>query len=154
MRGLKQKMLLNISRVLITKSVDELKASSSAEKVLLWLGRKSEQGYVVDEVFTPIQIADEDFFRIPEEGMDELMNKLRSERKMIVAQIHTHPREAFHSLADDTWAIVRHIGAYSLVVPNFCAATDVSNFHETIATFVLDEFNSWEETDNSNIVIK
>ena len=154
MRGLKHRMSLRINSALITESIDNLKTAPTTEKVLLWLGRKSGDSYVVDEVFTPMQVADEDYFRIPEEGMDDLMNKLRATRKIIVAQIHTHPKEAFHSFADDKWAIIRHQGAYSLVLPYFCSITNSGNFLDTVATFVLDEFNSWGEVDNSNIVIE
>ncbi len=154
MRGLKPRMSLRINSALIVESIDSFKTSPATEKVLLWLGRKSDDCYVVDEVFTPIQITDEDYFRIPEEGMDELMNRLRTTRKIIVAQIHTHPREAFHSFADDRWAIIRHQGAYSLVLPYFCSTTNPGNFLDTVATFILDEFNSWVEVDNSNIVIE
>ena len=153
MHGIRQKMYLRIERTLVQDSITRLKASPSKEKVLLWLGKKSSDGYVVEEVYTPLQITDEDFFHIPEAGMTELMAKLRSTRKMIVAQIHTHPGEAFHSLADDTWAIVRHAGAYSLVLPYFCATTHIGNFKDTVATFVLDKFNSWNKVDNSNIVM-
>lgn len=154
MRGLKHRTSLRINSDLIAHSIDSLKASPMAEKVLLWLGRKSDDNYVVDEVFTPMQIADEDYFRIPEAGMDELMNKLRATRKIIVAQIHTHPKEAFHSFADDKWAIVRHKGAYSLVLPHFCSTTNPGNFLDTVVTFVLDEFNSWNEVNNYSIVIE
>jgi len=36
---------------------------------------------------------------------------------MVAAQVHSHPDEAFHSKGDDEWAIVRHEGALSIVVP-------------------------------------
>lgn len=153
MRGLKPKMSLRIDQSLIRQSIENLKASPDKEKVLLWLGKRSGEGYVVDEVFTPMQTTDEDYFHISEEGMHDLMNKLRPDRKMIVAQIHTHPREAFHSLADDTWAIVRHQGAYSLVLPYFASSTTAKNFLNEVAIFALSEFNTWDEVDNSNIVI-
>lgn len=154
MLGSKQQMSIKISRELASLSIGSLKKSRDKEKVLLWLGRKSEDGYIVEEVFEPLQITDDDFFWIPEEGMNDLMAKLRTTRKMIVAQIHTHPEEAFHSLADDTWAVVRHRGAYSLVLPHFASAINLENFLNLVATFVLDEFNCWNEVDNANIIIE
>jgi hypothetical protein len=33
--------------------------------------------------------------------------------------VHSHPREAYHSHADDRYAIVTAEGGFSLVVPNF-----------------------------------
>lgn len=153
MPGKKQLMSLNISGILIQQSVESLKASPNKEKVLLWLGRKTSEGYTVDEILTPIQITEADYFHIPEEGMEEIMNRLRVTRKMLVAQIHTHPGHAYHSMADDNWAIVRHEGAYSLVLPFFCSTTTESNFLENVATFVLNKSNDWVEVDNENISI-
>lgn len=153
MLGKKQLISLKISRVLIHQSLVSLKDSPNKEKVLLWLGKRSADGYTVDEVFTPIQITEADYFKIPEHGMDELMSKLRITQKMLVAQIHTHPEMAYHSVADDEWAIVRHQGAYSLVIPHFCSTTSVHNFIENVATFALSIDNSWIEVDNSNITI-
>jgi hypothetical protein len=37
----------------------------------------------------------------------------------LVAQVHTHPAEYYHSSADDQYAIATTIGCYSIVVPNF-----------------------------------
>jgi len=37
----------------------------------------------------------------------------------LIAQVHSHPTEAYHSEADDRFAIVTAEGGLSLVVPNF-----------------------------------
>ena len=34
-------------------------------------------------------------------------------------QVHTHPREAFHSLTDDQFPLLSDVGFLSLVIPNF-----------------------------------
>lgn len=39
----------------------------------------------------------------------------------LVAQVHTHPREAFHSQGDDEGARVRYDGYLSLVIPDYGA---------------------------------
>ena len=70
-------------------------------------------------------------FHIPPEGMTALYAELRHKRLMVAAQVHSHPQEAFHSKADDRWAIVRHEGALSLVVPHFAQATTLDRFLET-----------------------
>ena len=147
-------MHLEISEGLLEETINRLKASPDKEKVILWLGKRTSTSFVVNEIFTPIQITDEDFFRIPEEGMNQLMTHLRQHRNMIVAQIHTHPNDAFHSHADDEWAIVRHLGAYSLVLPVFCSSTNKDNFLQMVATFVLNNSNKWKKVRNSNLKIK
>lgn len=40
----------------------------------------------------------------------------------VIAQIHSHPTEAYHSDADDHLAIATVIGSFSFVVPDFAAA--------------------------------
>lgn len=37
----------------------------------------------------------------------------------IRVQIHTHPREAFHSATDDQYPVIHTAGFLSLVIPNF-----------------------------------
>ena len=153
MHGVKQLTRLQIPFSLLEDSIRSFKASPYKEKVVLWLGNKNNGLYVVQEVFTPIQITEADYFHIPKEGMSQLMEKLKSSRKMLVAQVHTHPSEAFHSLADDEWAIVRHLGSYSLVIPSFCSLTSAHNFKQHVASFVLSNTNMWEQVDNYNIII-
>lgn len=40
----------------------------------------------------------------------------------LVAQLHSHPTEAYHSETDDAYPIVTTLGCLSLVVPDFAAA--------------------------------
>jgi hypothetical protein len=62
---------------------------------------------------------------------------------MVAAQVHTHPKLAFHSAADDKWAIVRHVGALSLVLPYFSLRTNVENFVQHTVTFSMNAENDW-----------
>lgn len=142
---------LKIHKNILAEVLNELRTSSRKERVVLLLGNRNSECYIADEMFVPMQITDRDYFEIPEEGMDELMNKLRSDRKMMVAQIHTHPGTAFHSQADDKWAIIRHKNAYSLVLPHFASTTTLSNFFERVATYTLNEKNIWTQASNSNL---
>jgi hypothetical protein len=44
---------------------------------------------------------------------------LRDHRLRLLAQVHSHPTEAYHSAADDAYAIVTAEGGFSVVVPYF-----------------------------------
>jgi len=77
--------------------------------------------------------------------------ELRKERLMIAAQVHTHPKLAFHSAADDKWAIVRHVGALSLVVPHYALRTNAVNFVQRTAAFCLNAENEWLQAPQENI---
>ncbi|MCP4737333.1 MAG: hypothetical protein GY873_24365, partial [Bosea sp.] len=84
-----------------------------------------------------------DFFRIPPAAMKDLMAHLRRTRLQVVAQVHSHPGRAFHSEADDEWAIVRNRGALSLVVPRFGAGATVANFMDQTAMYRLSDDDMW-----------
>jgi proteasome lid subunit RPN8/RPN11 len=118
---------------------------SNCETAVLWLGRRLNEQQEVLEVFRPQQFVDVDYFRIPAEGMRALLTHLRRHRLQILGQVHSHPKLAFHSEADNQWAIVRHVGATSLVVPWFGARTRAASFLDDIAAFKLDEHDQWLE---------
>src|SRR5437763_818131 len=82
-------------------------------------------------------------FHIPPAGMTALHAELRRGRLMVAAQVHSHPGPAFHSKADDRWAIVRHEGALSLVVPDFAVNTTVSNFLDRSKVYRFSASAEW-----------
>ncbi len=123
----------------------------SQECVVLWLGRPSAQGIEVVTVYRPQQRAAADMFHIPPESMGALRAILRRERVMVAAQVHSHPQEAFHSRADDRWAIVRHVGALSLVVPDFAAHTRVETFLEHTKVFQFSSSAQWREVPSDEV---
>jgi hypothetical protein len=51
----------------------------------------------------------------------KLSRFLEKERLRLLAQVHSHPTEAYHSETDDRYAIVTEDGGFSLVVPDFAA---------------------------------
>lgn len=138
--------------VIVTKAqIDEtlriLRASGkrNSEGIVLWLGRRGPDGVSVERVWCPPHRAGTLFFEIPEAAMTQLFTELRGARQMIAAQVHSHPKEAFHSQADDDLAVVRHVGALSLVVPYFARDTDAESFPQDTANFVLTAGNEWHE---------
>lgn len=40
----------------------------------------------------------------------------------LIAQLHSHPEEAYHSITDDTYPIATSTGSVSIVIPNFARA--------------------------------
>jgi len=116
-----------------------------SECVVLWLGKYGADGIRIEEVYKPGQVASRDIFRIPEDSMENLFLKLRAQKFIVAAQVHTHPKKAFHSYADDEWAIVRHAGALSLVIPFFAKNTSAATFVTDTAVFALSAQNEWIE---------
>jgi hypothetical protein len=113
------------------------------ECVVLWLAQVSGARIRVQEVYSPVHRAKSDMFWITEAGMDELKARLRETHTMVAAQVHTHPGRAFHSEADDRWAIVRHEGALSIVLPRFALETSVLTFDRDVKVYRLNEDDRW-----------
>jgi hypothetical protein len=118
------------------------------ETVVFWLGK----GDTVDEVYRPEQSVSIDYFHLPSESIRTLMSYLKHDRRRILAQVHSHPGEAFHSKADDDWAVIRHEGALSLVLPRFASSTMLNNFLDETATFSLSHDDKWLEVSTGDVV--
>ncbi len=58
----------------------------------------------------------------------------------ILAQIHSHPTDAYHSETDDDNALATAVGSLSLVVPNF--ARGPADLSQT-AVYRLDQAGNW-----------
>jgi hypothetical protein len=136
-----------VSQYIVANTIEELRHGGSAEteRFALWLGRKTETQVLISERYVPEYGASSDYFHIGRPAMARLMEYLRTHELMVGAQLHTHPQEAFHSSADDRWAIVRHLGALSIVLPDFGRATTADNFLREAKVFVLSLGNKWTE---------
>ena len=111
---------VEISSAQIAETIQLLREAGRQECILLWLGRREHGLQRIIDVYKPVQEADRDYFEIPRQGMAVLMERLRTQGLYVVSQVHTHPELAFHSRADDKWAIVRHAGALSIVLALLC----------------------------------
>ena len=72
----------------------------------------------------PQQIASPLHFKVPLDERVRIIRELGNSDQKVLAQLHTHPRRAFHSSADDRLALPRHIGAISIVIAEFAADWD------------------------------
>jgi hypothetical protein len=131
----------------IEDSLSSLRTAGArnAEGVVLWLGRRNGEFVDVVEAYVPEYTSERDYFRIPRESMAALLRYLNATSTFIAAQVHSHPKEAFHSVTDDKWAIVRHLGALSLVVPHFARRISIESFVTDIAAYSLNADNEWIE---------
>jgi hypothetical protein len=134
---------LTVADAALTYTLSCLQARDSVEGVMLWLGRRRDTRCEVVEAYEPLYRSREDSFVIVPAGMNGLMDRIAATGLAVVAQIHTHPQRAFHSLADERWAIVRHVGAYSIVLPWFAQRTSSSSFWPDSAVFCMQADGCW-----------
>lgn len=93
------------------------------ELFVLWSGRQSGQTFDVCSAHVPRQTAHRSRHGVcvtvdgPE--LHKLNVWLFKARETLGIQIHTHPREAYHSETDDEFPIVTLLGGASIVVPDF-----------------------------------
>lgn len=138
--------ILYFSESVVANTLRFLQASGEQEHegIVLWLGVRAGSTIQIKNVYQPAHRAEADMFHIPSASMLQLKEYLRKNRLFVAAQVHSHPLEAFHSSADDKWAIVRHVGALSIVIPYFARQTTPATFFENIAVFRLSQSNEWE----------
>jgi hypothetical protein len=98
------------------------------EGMVLWVGTTSQDRATVIDAWVPPQqsLRDENGvgYFVPGEALVEISSELRSRGVGLIAQVHSHPGRAYHSPADDQYAIVTTNGGFSLVVPNFGRGSD------------------------------
>lgn len=142
------------SAEILVRSLEFLQEAgrTNRECVVLWLGERTPTGIRIVEAYKPKQVAEEDFFRLPRESIVALFERIRDRGFIVAAQVHSHPAQAFHSLADDRWAIVRHVDALSLVLPYFAIDTSVSSFLDDAAIFRLSSSNEWCELRRDEVI--
>lgn len=122
------------------------------EAVALFAGIQVDKKFEIKEIIFP-----EQYGYIMEQGLmyavegNELhrINIWLYENQMnLIAQIHSHPNEAYHSAADDRFPIVDTYGGISIVVPNF-AKGNISLLD--CAVYRLSQTKSWDLLSNSEI---
>lgn len=121
---------ITVNRVTIDQMLETMRefGSHGWEVLVLWVGDiepNTGKAHVV-QAFVPKQkaISNEDGvgYFVNGETLFELNRDLSDTGLRLIAQVHSHPRRAYHSDADDRYAIVTAEGGLSLVVPNFGSA--------------------------------
>ena len=113
----------SVAKSILRESAVTLRSLSAGirESVILWIGSADDRNARVRSITVPKQFTSADHFEVPLEERLKLAQRLAYSGERLLAQLHTHPGTAFHSLTDDRLALPRHTGAVSIVVPNFAA---------------------------------
>lgn len=124
--------LLDITRVLVPRECAEhtysfLRAAgkNKLEAVALWAGVKKGNEFAVHYSITPKQksysLESGLMYRVDGEELYNINVWLHQNKLTLIAQIHSHPGEAYHSETDDAFPIVTKDGSVSIVVPDFAS---------------------------------
>lgn len=135
-----------------TRELLQERGALGVEGVVLWVGCVlSAETAEVSLAFMPPQVAyqssDGLAVEVPQDALSELIAALPDD-VFVLARVHSHPGEPFHSPLDDTNMLIAHEGAVSVVVPDF--ARDPINL-ERCSVNVLHHGRGWVELDRDEI---
>src|SRR5690606_12472634 len=94
------------------------------EGVGLWFGEfQTDVEFLIKSTIIPSQKAyefeDGLLYTVGEEELERINLWQYENKQTLIAQIHSHPNEAYHSATDDAYPIVTKLGGISIVVPDF-----------------------------------
>lgn len=122
------------------------------ERLALCAGQKKSKEFEVTHILYPKQHLRKTSlgvsFHVDGEELERIGDWLYQKDLSLIAQIHSHPDEAYHSEADDNYAIITKSGGVSIVIPHF--GTSDTCFEKS-AFFRLHPQTGWTELSKQQI---
>lgn len=112
---------INLPYSIIDKTIEFFRAlgKDSLEACGIWVGEEQNDLFEVKEVWFPKQENTIISYYISAIDVHHLNVKLNKNNYSAIAQLHTHPGDAFHSTVDDEHTILNLPGSFSIVFPNY-----------------------------------
>ena len=138
---------ITVSEAVMKKTISHLQSNGERgdEAFVLWVGTQSGLVFNVSDAVVPQQVAHRTpqgvYVTIPGEELHRINVWLFEQKLQLIAQVHSHPSDAFHSDLDDALPIATRAGSLSVVIPNF--GLDGFSYSET-AVFQLNDKAIWE----------
>lgn len=113
---------LVVQRAIVTTSklLLEQYRTAKVEACILWYGTVAADGVcTVSRCICPEQQNNVASYAISAQSMREVRKVVRGEGLLLLAQIHTHPRNAFFSEWDELNALNKRVGALNMVLPDY-----------------------------------
>lgn len=140
--------VFEVTSSILTETQDFLAAAGAEgyEAFVLWSGTVDEKSRCrVLMAHMPAQTAYRTehglLVRIEGEALHKLNVWLFENGHVLVAQVHAHPTDAFHSETDDSFPIVTSVGGLSIVVPDFATR---GVFQPGTAVYRLQRGKGWK----------
>lgn len=120
---------LTVPRRVINETAAVLReyGEHGCEGLVLWVGELISRGgpseaRVTDCIVPPqrsVRSEDGVGYFVSSDTLFALNRTLAEHKVRLLAQVHSHPTDAYHSATDDRYAIVTAEGGFSIVVPDF-----------------------------------
>lgn len=108
----------------------------SLEAFAIWVGKEMNTNFIIKDVWIPIQCNTILSYYISDIDVHKINVELNKRKYYAIAQLHTHPKNAFHSRIDDNYPILTLPGSFSIVVPNF-GDISLRDFLDKVAIYRL-----------------
>lgn len=137
---------VSIPKVLLSEAQLFLRkvGATGREGMILWVGHADGGHFQVANFLIPrqkgLKTKDGVCVVVDADEMHRINVELFQSGLRLIAQVHTHPSDAYHSDTDDEYAIATTAGCLSLVIPDFATR----EFHlSDCAVYRLDKEGSW-----------
>src|SRR5688572_11288493 len=115
---------LMVSKQIIEQTYNHFReyGKRGLEGFVLWNGNiNSDNQAIVTEAYIPLQYSISTSHglsvTIPGEALHKLNVHLHENELKLIAQVHSHPDEAYHSAVDDFFPVATQVGSLSIVIP-------------------------------------
>jgi hypothetical protein len=99
------------------------RGDEGCEGVALWVGRLQDDTFEITDIVIPEQTgirSDQGLaYVVRSDALHRFNVWLYESGLRLIAQVHSHPTDAYHSETDDLYPIMTTLGGFSVVVPNF-----------------------------------
>ena len=142
--------------VLTSSCADELDACIAPDRairhegVALLLGLTGEDTTLATHAIRPHAHTSQGSFEIPTQSFAKIIKLASRNGLAIVGQVHTHPRQAYHSDGDYAGLHIQYPGFCSLVLPNY--GDDMPSI-DGLHAISFESTRSWQPLAGKNIVI-
>jgi len=120
-----RKVLVPVSATTETQRFLRAVGERGNEGLILWCGKVSGDVFEVGNILVPRQRAIRTTHGVcaivDGSELHRINMELYESGLRMIAQVHSHPTDAFHSDTDDQHSIVNTVGCLSFVVPDFAA---------------------------------
>lgn len=124
------------------------------ERLALCAGKKMGKEFKINHVLYPEQYLRKTLlgvsFHVDGEELERIGDWLYENELSLIAQIHSHPDEAYHSEADNNYAIITKAGGISIVIPHFGTS---DSYFEGSAFYRLYPDTCWAKLSNEQAAI-
>jgi hypothetical protein len=93
------------------------------EGLVLWAGKHRNGVFYVEQtiipVQTPLRLQTGICIYVDSHELHRINVWLFEHNMTLIAQLHSHPEDAYHSEMDNSFPITTSLGSFSLVIPNY-----------------------------------